>query len=82
MACPEGEEDEPQTEFDDAEQRQLKHGHAGRNGCTRKRPNAIEDKYADRQLAGSIDIDFLSLMITIIKAMKNVCMNPKTAPAK
>jgi len=42
----------------------------------------IEDKYANIQLAGSIDTDFLSLMITIIKAMKNVCMNPKTAPAK
>jgi len=46
------------------------------------RHTTIEDKYADRQLAGSIDTDFLSLMITMIKAMKNVCMNPKTAPAK
>jgi len=40
----------------------------------------IDERNAERQLAGSIDTDFLTLIITIINAKENAIINARRAP--
>jgi hypothetical protein len=41
-----------------------------------------DERYAEGQLAGSIDTDFLTITITIINAMEDVFTNARRAPLR